>query len=225
MAFDGNGTFNLLYTWATEAASPPIAISKLDTEMAGLATALSSCLLRNGTGKPTADIDWNAKKLTNLADATAATDALNRQTADARYAPAGAAAVTSGSFTAELSASTSGGTVLASGTAYYRKIGEVVTLRLPALAATTTSTTLYVRGFPAAIQPNLTGSDSRQSVVVFGWVNGAYKALRLDIYEGLAYWVCSAVDSDAPFLSSNTKKGPGGAAANEGIVVVYMAAD
>ena len=41
MAFDGNGTFNLLYTWATEAASPPIAISKLDTEMAGLAAALS----------------------------------------------------------------------------------------------------------------------------------------------------------------------------------------
>lgn len=221
MAFDGSGNYTLNFTFATEANSPPIAISKLDTELAGIATALSTCVLRNGAGKPTADIDWNGKKITNLDDAEAATDALNLQTADARYA----AAVTSGSFTAELSASTSGGTVLASGTAYYRKIGEVVTLRLPALAATTTSTTLYVRGFPAAIQPNLTGSDSRQSVVVFGWVNGAYKALRLDIYEGLAYWVCSAVDSDAPFLSSNTKKGPGGAAANEGIVVVYMAAD
>ncbi len=48
MSFDGSGTFTVLYNWATEAASPPIAISKLDTEMAGIATALSSCALRTG---------------------------------------------------------------------------------------------------------------------------------------------------------------------------------
>ncbi|MBK7086995.1 MAG: hypothetical protein IPH53_21040 [Flavobacteriales bacterium] len=48
MAFDGSGVFTVLYNWATEAASPPIAISKLDTEMAGIATGLSSCMLRTG---------------------------------------------------------------------------------------------------------------------------------------------------------------------------------
>ena len=42
MAYDGSGTFTVLYNWATEAASPPIAISKLDTEFAGIATGLSS---------------------------------------------------------------------------------------------------------------------------------------------------------------------------------------
>lgn len=86
MSFDGSGVYSLTYTWATEAASPPIAISKLDTEMAGIATGLSLCVLRNGNGVPTADTPWNAKKITNLADAAAATDAVNRQSGDARWA-------------------------------------------------------------------------------------------------------------------------------------------
>jgi len=58
MSFDGSGVYSLTYTWATEAASPPIAISKLDTEMAGIATGLSLCVLRNGNGVPTADTPW-----------------------------------------------------------------------------------------------------------------------------------------------------------------------
>ena len=150
MAYDINGVFTMVYNWATEAASPPIAISKLDTEMAGLATALSSCLLRNGTGKPTADIDWNAKKLTNLADATGATDALNRQTGDARYALA-----SSGSFTATLASATSGGTTYATGTAYWSKTGNLVTLTLPAAfkaAALAGNNYAFVRGLPEAIR-------------------------------------------------------------------------
>lgn len=40
---------------------------------------------------PTADVSINSKKITSLADATAATDALNRQTGDARYDASGAA--------------------------------------------------------------------------------------------------------------------------------------
>jgi hypothetical protein len=89
MPYNGSGTFTLTYSWATESASPPIAISKLDTQEQDIATALSNCLTRDGQGKPSADIDWNAKKITNLADATAATHALNRQAADARYLPGG----------------------------------------------------------------------------------------------------------------------------------------
>ena len=94
MAFDGSGTYSLSYSFAAEAGSPPIAISKLDTEFSGIATGLSLAILRNGNGKPTADIDWNAKKITNLAAATADTDALNRVTADARYAQLGGAVFT-----------------------------------------------------------------------------------------------------------------------------------
>lgn len=79
------GVFSKIYSWATEQASPPIEISKLDTQEADIATGLSNCILRDGTGIPTADISWNSKKITALANATADTDALNRQTADSRY--------------------------------------------------------------------------------------------------------------------------------------------
>ena len=97
--FDGSGNYTLNFTFATEAASPPIAISKLDTEFAGIAAGLSLAILRNGNGKPTANIDWNAQKITNLGNATADGDALNRVTADGRYAQAGAAATITGAWT------------------------------------------------------------------------------------------------------------------------------
>ncbi len=221
MAFDGNGTFNLLYTWATEAASPPIAISKLDTEMAGLATALSSCLLRNGGGKPSADIDWNGKKITNLDDAEAATDALNLQTADARYAAAASyAVVTSGSFTMELATDTTGGSVLASGTAYWKRVGNLVTLRMPNLYATTTDPTIFLRGIPVDIQPSLTGTYA-QSFMVGGYVDGAAALVEIRVAEGVAYWGLNALNG---FGSSNTQKGIG-FAANVGPVITYHVAD
>lgn len=79
------GVFSRVYSWATEQASPPIEISKLDTQEIDVATALSNCILRDGTGLPVAAIPWNAQKITGLGDASADTDALNRQTADARY--------------------------------------------------------------------------------------------------------------------------------------------
>ena len=99
MSFDGSGVYSLTYTWATEAASPPIAISKLDTEFAGIAAGLSLAILRNGNGKPTANIDWNAQKITNLGNATADADALNRVTADGRYARVGSNETVTGAWT------------------------------------------------------------------------------------------------------------------------------
>lgn len=99
MSYDGSGVYSLTYTWATEAASPPIAISKLDTEFAGIAAGLSLAILRNGNGKPTANIDWNAQKITNLGNATADADALNRVTADGRYARVGSNETVTGAWT------------------------------------------------------------------------------------------------------------------------------
>lgn len=84
MAFSG-GVFSRLYNWATEQLSSPIEISKLDAQEEDIATALSNCILRDGTGLPTASIPFNGQLITGLGDAAAATDALNRQTADARY--------------------------------------------------------------------------------------------------------------------------------------------
>lgn len=74
MSFSG-GVYSLQYNWTSEAASPPIEIAKLDTEMAGIAGGLSSCLLRDGTGLPTASIPFNGQKITGLGNATLAQDA------------------------------------------------------------------------------------------------------------------------------------------------------
>lgn len=86
--FDGNGTYNRYYNWTQDAANGiPIMASRVDTEDSGFAAALSICITRDGQGKPTADIPWNNKKITNLADATGTQDAMNQRTSDARYAP------------------------------------------------------------------------------------------------------------------------------------------
>ena len=99
MSYDSSGVYSLNFSFQTEAASPPIDIAKLDTEFAGIAAGLSLAILRNGNGKPTANIDWNAQKITNLGNATADADALNRVTADGRYARVGSNETVSGTWT------------------------------------------------------------------------------------------------------------------------------
>lgn len=86
MAFNGSGTFNRLYNWVTDRNNGvKIQASRMDGEIDGIATGLSLCLLKDGQQTPTANIPMGGYKLTNLGDATNATDALNRQTADARF--------------------------------------------------------------------------------------------------------------------------------------------
>jgi hypothetical protein len=85
MAFNGSGVFSRIYSWATESGSPPIAISKLDTQEADIATGLSTCITKDGQTTITAAIPFNDKRITGLGAATADADALNRTTADGRY--------------------------------------------------------------------------------------------------------------------------------------------
>lgn len=54
-----------VYSFVGEAAAPPIEIAKLDTQFADINTALTSCLLRDGTGTPTADLTWTFKLTVN----------------------------------------------------------------------------------------------------------------------------------------------------------------
>lgn len=112
MAFDGSGNYTVTYTWVTEGASPPIALSKLDTEFSGLATALTNCLLRDGTGIPSADISWNGKKITSLADSTTRTGAAaTKQVQDNAFCVVGSVAGTdtiTGSLTPAITAYSAG---------------------------------------------------------------------------------------------------------------------
>lgn len=66
-----SGTFSRIYNWVNEQLSSPIEIDKLDAQEEDFATALNNCILRDGTGLPTAAMDWNGQNLTNVAAFTA----------------------------------------------------------------------------------------------------------------------------------------------------------
>lgn len=65
-----SGTYTVAIDFATEAASPPIEIAKLDQQMVDIATALSTCMLRDGTGTPTATIPFGSQDVTGMKSLT-----------------------------------------------------------------------------------------------------------------------------------------------------------
>lgn len=68
MAFNGAGLFVRLFSWANDAAnSINITASRMDSETDGIAAGLSNCITRDGQGRPSAAINWNAQNLTNVA--------------------------------------------------------------------------------------------------------------------------------------------------------------
>ncbi len=76
MAFNGSGTFVRLYDWTDDAANGiPITASRVDGEDDGFATGLTTCITKDGQTTPTANIGLGGFKITNLAAATATTDA------------------------------------------------------------------------------------------------------------------------------------------------------
>lgn len=71
-----DGVFTLIYSWPNDAANGvDINADRMqaqEQDMAG--NGLSICILRDGTGVPTADIPWGGFKITNLANGTDPTD-------------------------------------------------------------------------------------------------------------------------------------------------------
>ena len=89
MAFNGSGVFNRLYSWVTDAANALfIDATRMDNEMNGMATGLSTCLTKDGQTTPTANIPLGGFKITGLAAGVAGTDAVNLTQATALIAPA-----------------------------------------------------------------------------------------------------------------------------------------
>jgi hypothetical protein len=81
-----SGVFTRLYSWINDRnAFVNIDATRMDAEMDGMATALSSALYRDGQSTVTANIPLSGFRLTGVGDASAATDAVNRQTGDGRY--------------------------------------------------------------------------------------------------------------------------------------------
>lgn len=85
MPFDGNGTYNPVNAPVFPAvAGQTILSSQYNSQINDMAAALSLAITRDGQGKPTANIDWNNKKLVNLAAPTAGGDAVNKTYADTK---------------------------------------------------------------------------------------------------------------------------------------------
>jgi len=138
MAFSA-GVFTRLYNWVTEQASSPIEIAKLDTQEEDFATAFNNCILRDGTGVPTANTPWNSKRITGLADPSSAQDAATKAYVD-----------TSGSFTA---GTTGFAATAPAPTCYYAKAGNLVVLYIPTFSGTSNATSFTITSVPSAIQP------------------------------------------------------------------------
>lgn len=89
MPFNGSGVFALNQNFpADRDAGPPqntIDADKMDDEFRNIKAGLEAVLTLDGQNSPSQNISWNNKRLTNLANATAGTDALNRNTSDGRY--------------------------------------------------------------------------------------------------------------------------------------------
>ena len=81
MAWAG-GVFSRVRNWAQDKlnlVSPQAAL--FDQEDDNFATGLNNCVTKDGTNKPSANMDWNGFKLTNMANGTANTDAATYQQA------------------------------------------------------------------------------------------------------------------------------------------------
>ena len=78
MAFNGSGTFVRLYNWVVDKGNAvTITASRMDAEQDGIATGLSNCITKDGQTTITANIPFNAKKITGLLAGSALTDSIN----------------------------------------------------------------------------------------------------------------------------------------------------
>lgn len=67
MAFDGNGVFVRLYNWVNDAAANiKIRADRMDNEMNGFATGLSTCITKDGQTTITADLPMAGYRHTNV---------------------------------------------------------------------------------------------------------------------------------------------------------------
>jgi hypothetical protein len=72
-----SGVFSRIHSWAADKlAGTKITASRMDTEMDGFATGLSTCILKDGTQTITAAIPFNAQNITGVGSFGGATMAL-----------------------------------------------------------------------------------------------------------------------------------------------------
>jgi microcystin-dependent protein len=76
VAFNGSGTFNRIYNWVTDKSNVvPVTASRMDAEMDGMATGLTTAICRDGQSTTTARIPFAAG--IGMSDGSVGTPAIN----------------------------------------------------------------------------------------------------------------------------------------------------
>lgn len=101
MPFNGSGTFTRVYSWAQDKVNGiKIRADRMDTEMDGMATGLSTCITKNGQTTITADLPMAGFIHTGVGNATARNHyAVAGQIQDQSYIWCGTAAGTANALT------------------------------------------------------------------------------------------------------------------------------
>jgi len=138
MAYNGTGTFNRVYNWTTDAANGiNIEAARMDTEDNGFATGLSNAITKDGQTTITANIPFNSKKITGLANGSARTDSIALgQVQDGTYRTLGTLGGSADTYTASPSPAI---TAYATGSEFNLKVNAdntgASTLNVSAVAA------------------------------------------------------------------------------------------
>lgn len=110
-----------------------------------------------------------------------------------------------GSFTMNLRISSEAGTVVASETAYWQKVGRNVTLKIPNLYAVTTGTLFWIEGLPAEIRPSSLGDGVPQYMPITVYNGGGVYLGLLALDESLGY--APIYSPISPWTSTGSGKG------------------
>lgn len=138
-----SGTYTPAYNFITEAGTPPVELTTLDLQMTDIATALSNCILRDGTGVTTAAIPFAYAINIAVGGSTFYESYKGINTAK------GVATQDTGSFTATLTGCTTSPTT----SVVWSRTGNVVVLNIQSVSATSNTTACTLTGLPAALQP------------------------------------------------------------------------
>jgi hypothetical protein len=130
----------------------------------------------------------------------------------------GFVAASSGQFTIYLRRDNTGGTILASGTAYWQRVGKVVTLRLPDnMYYNTDALQLFLTGLPSQVIPTGLAATSLQQInTVYGVNAGSVVILGLQVLEDQSYLSFSGYS----FSAGSSNKGLSGSA-----TITYFVSD
>lgn len=136
-----------------------IVASRHDTNDEDLAAGINFCLNKDSTSKPTADFTPNVDNTLNLGSISLRWAQIIagafRATASAvqGFGPVSAAFQDMTPDTGTFTVTFVGGTSSPTGTATWFRVGKLITLKIPALTATSNATSFSYSGLPAAIQP------------------------------------------------------------------------